>query len=76
MRLANDGETGLPPGVLTLYERGDGALTYVGDARMGPVAGGQQRLLSFAVDTKVTIERQAASAQTIATGIISGSVCA
>src|SRR5262249_42894433 len=42
VRLANDGDSGLPPGVLTLYERGESGLTYVGDARMGPVAGGQQ----------------------------------
>jgi hypothetical protein len=72
VRLANDGESGLPPGVLTLYERSEGGLTYVGDARMGPVAGGQQRLLSFALDTKVMIERRAEAAQNIATGIISG----
>ncbi len=72
VRLGNDGEAGLPPGVLTLYERGQGGLTYVGDARMGPVAGGQSRLLSFAVDTKTMIERRAEAAQSIATGTISG----
>ncbi|MBL8837801.1 MAG: DUF4139 domain-containing protein, partial [Alphaproteobacteria bacterium] len=72
VRLGNDGEAGLPPGVLTLYERSAGGLTYVGDARMGPVAGGQSRLLSFAVDTKTMIERRAEAAQSIATGTISG----
>ena len=34
IRLTNDGETGLPPGILTLYERDKaGSVSYVGDAR-------------------------------------------
>ncbi|HYE00394.1 MAG TPA: hypothetical protein VEH84_13500, partial [Alphaproteobacteria bacterium] len=58
-RLVNDGATGLPPGVLTLYERGtDGAVGFVGDARMGVVERGESRLLSFAVDTRTRIDRE------------------
>lgn len=72
--MANDGDSGLPPGVLTLYERAADGLTYVGDARMGPVAGGQQRMLSFALDTRTTIDRRVESAQNIATGIIANGV--
>src|SRR5690606_6068669 len=50
VRLTNDGETGLPPGVLTLYERdATGSVAYVGDARLGALPGGESRLLSFAV---------------------------
>lgn len=57
--LKNDGQTGLPPGVLTLYERGaDGAVAYVGDARLGALPAGETRLVSFAVDQKVTVERE------------------
>ncbi len=59
VRLANEGESGLPPGVLTLYERSSGGpVDYVGDARMGPLPAGENRLLSFAVDnkTKVAVE--------------------
>jgi len=33
--LTNDGETGLPPGVLTLYEQTTtGGATYLGDSRL------------------------------------------
>ncbi|WP_225768890.1 DUF4139 domain-containing protein [Inquilinus sp. Marseille-Q2685] len=57
--LRNDGQTGLPPGVLTLYERGaDGAVAYVGDARLGALPAGEARLVSFAVDQKVTVDRE------------------
>jgi hypothetical protein len=56
--LKNDGETGLPPGVLTLYERGaQDLVTYVGDARLGALPTGENRLVSFAVDQKVTVDR-------------------
>jgi len=56
--LANDGETGLPPGVLTLYEQttADGA-TYLGDARLATFPPSEKRMLSYAVDAKVTVDR-------------------
>jgi hypothetical protein len=56
--LKNDGQTGLPPGVLTLYERGAGGVSYVGDARLGALPAGETRLVSFAVDQKVTVDRE------------------
>ncbi len=66
VRLSNDGTTGLPPGILTLYERGaDGMVSYVGDARLAAFPAGQNRLLSFAVDQKVTIDRAESEAQTL-----------
>jgi flagellar biosynthesis chaperone FliJ len=74
VRLANDGEVGLPPGVVTLYERTEQGLAHVGDARMGPVAGGQSRLLSFAIDTKTQVVREIANAQNLARGSIAGGV--
>ncbi|MBF0560915.1 MAG: DUF4139 domain-containing protein [Alphaproteobacteria bacterium] len=56
VRLSNDGAS-LPPGILTLYERGaDGLVSYVGDARLAAFPAGQNRLLSFADDQKVTID--------------------
>ncbi|WP_342237234.1 DUF4139 domain-containing protein [Inquilinus sp. OTU3971] len=65
--LKNDGQTGLPPGVLTLYERaGDGAVSYVGDARLGALPAGETRLLSFAVDQKVTVDREDKQDSTLA----------
>ncbi|NYZ16838.1 DUF4139 domain-containing protein [Azospirillum sp. RWY-5-1] len=81
VRLANDGGTGLPPGVLTLYERGTeggpqgGAVSFVGDARLSTLPAGGSRLLSFAVDQKVTIDRaerpsQALARATVADGVM------
>lgn len=48
---------GLPPGVLTLYESVGGATAYVGDARLATLPAGDSRLLSFAVDQGVTVDR-------------------
>jgi hypothetical protein len=60
VRLENDGESGLPPGVLTLYEHDAAAgHAYVGDARLGPLPRGEHRLVSFAVDEKVQVSREA-----------------
>ena len=56
--LANDGETGLAPGVLTLYgQTVAGEATYLGDARLAAFPPREKRMLSFAVDTKVTVDR-------------------
>jgi len=71
VRLVNDGETGLPPGSLTLYERsGDGFSTYVGDARLSALPAGDERLVSFALDQKVRIDREHKSKQHILRGRI------
>lgn len=73
--LSNDGENGLPPGVVTLYERNAGdAVTYVGDARLGTLPAGEQRLLSFAVDQKVSIRQNSNSSQVLTEVKISNGV--
>ena len=58
IELVNKSETGLPPGVLTLYQQNaeKGAL-YLGDARLAGLPAGDKRLLSYAVDGKVTVDR-------------------
>lgn len=68
----NDGETSLPPGVLTLYERQNGhdTVAYIGDARLNALPAGEQRLVSFAVDHAVTIDREHGDSRTIARGRI------
>lgn len=63
LRLRNDGDTALPPGLLTFYDRnassnGAGTSAHVGDARMATLPAGDSRLLSFAVDQAVTIDRE------------------
>ncbi|HKS88577.1 MAG TPA: hypothetical protein VJR70_03975, partial [Stellaceae bacterium] len=66
IELKNDSGGGLPAGVLTLYQQTtkDGA-RYLGDARLAALPAGDKRLLSYAVDTKVTIDRTAKEAQPI-----------
>lgn len=57
VRLTNDGPSALPPGVLTLYRDGEGGATFIGDAQLSPLPAGEQRLLSFAVDQQVKVDR-------------------
>ncbi len=72
VRLVNGDERGLPPGVITLYERAeDGRVNFVGDARMGPLPAGEKRLLSFALDNKTKIAREAKHRSRIDKGKIS-----
>ncbi|MEE9545618.1 MAG: DUF4139 domain-containing protein [Rhodospirillales bacterium] len=72
VRLVNDGATGLPPGILTLYERAPktGTISYVGDARMMTLPAGEERLVSFAVDQKTRISKETSDTRTISTGAI------
>lgn len=75
IRLTNDGDTGLPPGILTLYERDKaGSVSYVGDARLSAFPTGETRLLPYALDEKITIEREQAQTQRIANGSIANGV--
>lgn len=71
IRLTNDGESGLPPGIITLYERDKGgSVSYVGDARLSGFPVGETRLLAYALDEKITIERDVAQAERVASGTI------
>jgi hypothetical protein len=71
IRLTNDGDSGLPPGIITIYERDKaGYVAYVGDARLSGFPVGETRLLAYALDEKITIERDAAQADRLATGTI------
>jgi len=59
IRITNDSGVSLPPGVLTLYERGtSGKAGFVGDARLAPLPAGEKRLLSYAVDQKTRVDRR------------------
>ena len=59
--------------MLTLYEQGRG-LTYVGDAQLAPLPAGDARLLSFALDQKMIVDREVDTARIIASGAISEGV--
>jgi hypothetical protein len=75
VELTNAADTGLPPGVLTLYQRGDHGAEYLGDARLAVFPAGDKRLLSYAVDNKVTVISDSKSQDeivkaTIAEGVV------
>ncbi|MDP2332903.1 MAG: DUF4139 domain-containing protein [Reyranella sp.] len=75
IRLTNDGESGLPPGIITIYERDKaGSVAYVGDARLSGFPVGETRLLAYALDEKITIERDVSQTDRLATGTISQGV--
>lgn len=50
----NDAGHALPPGIITLYDKAG----YVGDAQMPIVADGDDRFISYALDTKTKINSQ------------------
>ena len=65
VELTNAAETGLPPGVLTLYQQADRGAEYLGDARLAATPSGQKRLLNYALDNKVTVIRDSTDTQSI-----------
>ncbi len=60
LRIVNDAKTSLPAGVLTLYDA-SGAATFAGDARLGGLPAGENRLLSFAQDLRTSVAREETS---------------
>jgi hypothetical protein len=67
VRLMNDSESSLPPGAVATYEMqgSKGELEFVGDARLGPLPMGEERLLGFAADLDVRVDYEDQLAQTI-----------
>ena len=65
VELTNAADTGLPPGVVTLYQEGDRGAEYLGDARLAALPAGDKRLLDYAVDGKVTIAQTSSTKQSI-----------
>jgi hypothetical protein len=74
LRIKNDSPTGLPPGVLTLYEESAAGVTYLGDARLAQLPAGESRLVSYAVDEKTKIAREQQGTRAISKGAIAQGV--
>lgn len=56
VRIANDGPSTLPAGILTVFARAeDGRMEFRGDAELGRLPPGESRLVPFAVDSRVTL---------------------
>jgi hypothetical protein len=59
VRVRNDGESGLPPGIVTAYETaGDGSVNFVGDAQLPLLSKSAFRFVTFALDSKTDIRRE------------------
>ncbi len=65
IRITNDTGASMPAGVLTLYDT-SGAATFAGNARLGGLPAGENRLLSFAQDLRTTVERSSTGETTLA----------
>lgn len=77
VEIKNDGNTGLPPGVLTLYEESKllKGTSFVGDASLAVVPVNDKRMISYALDSKTTVDRDVKSTSqegriTVSKGII------
>ena len=58
VRLRNDGESGLPAGIVTAYDPGaDGSINFVGDAQLPLLPKGTFKFVTFALDSKTDIRR-------------------
>lgn len=57
IRLSNDTESGLPPGIVTLFDTTLGSTAYVGDAVMSTLPQDEKRMLSFALDQKTRVDQ-------------------
>lgn len=55
--LTNDSDTGLPPGILTLFEDSAAGLRYTGDSELALLPKGEKRYITFALDPATTIDR-------------------
>ncbi len=59
VRLRNDGEGGLPAGIVTAYEvSAEGTVDFVGDARLPLLSKGAAKFVTFALDVKTAIRRE------------------
>lgn len=58
VRLQNDGETALPAGIITAFDRtGDGKTNFAGDAQLPLTGKGASKFVTFALDAKTDIRR-------------------
>ncbi len=59
VRLRNDGDSGLPAGIVTAYDSSaDGNVNFVGDAQLPLLPKGAFKFVTFALDAKTDIRRE------------------
>ena len=69
VRLRNDGDSGLPAGIVTAYDAApDGSVNFVGDAQLPLLPKGAFKFVTFALDGKTDIRRDDQGATTTMLG--------
>jgi hypothetical protein len=59
VRLTNDGDSALPPGLVTSFEMSaDGSANFAGDAQLPLLSKGTTKFITFALDSKTDIRRE------------------
>jgi hypothetical protein len=59
VRVRNEGDTGLPPGIVTAFETSpEGSVNFVGDAQLPLLPRGSFKFITFALDSKTDIRRE------------------
>ncbi len=74
VKLTNDTGTGLPPGIATLFDSSAGRTVFSGDAVLSVLPIGENRILSFAVDQKVTVDASDSRDDTVSGAKLAGGV--
>jgi hypothetical protein len=69
VRIHNDGDSGLPAGIVTAYDAAaDGSINFVGDAQLPLLPKGAFKFVTFALDAKTDIRRDDRGTQRTALG--------
>jgi hypothetical protein len=59
VRVRNDGDSALPPGLITAFDTGtDGTANFAGDAQLPLTPKGETKFITFALDSKTDIRRE------------------
>jgi hypothetical protein len=74
VRLTNETGTGLPPGITTLFDNTSGRTVFAGDAVLSVLPVGESRILSYALDQKVVVDRSKRDEATLSTAKIAGGI--
>jgi hypothetical protein len=64
MELMNTSPHGLPPGAVTVYEQGKDGASFLGDAQLAVLPAGENRMLAFALEQKMSIQHNVRNSQT------------
>jgi len=72
--IENKGRNTLPPGLVTVYGKANGNAIYAGDARLGVVPPGEDRLLAYAADLKVKADRRQTSSSAVSEASIADGI--